>query len=148
METQELAKKYKWEKDAKVRERLLIINWHKQGKTTRQIAGLIGCSQTNVMFWINRYRKAGVEGLKNLPKSGKPKMITDDEEKSIKQKLEGNPCGWQTKSVIELIKNESGIEYTRRHVNRLLNKWGFARIRPRKKHIAADEKEQKAFKKS
>ena len=148
METQELAKIYKWERDAKIRERILIINWRKQGKTTRQIAELVGCSQTNVMFWINRYKKEGVVGLKNKPKSGKPKMITIDEEKKIKQKLEKNLCGWQTKSVIELIKNESGIEYTRRHVNRLMNKWGFARIRPRKKHIAADEKEQKAFKKS
>ena len=148
MVTQELELAYKIEKDAKVCERLLMIIWLKNGKTTYEVAELIGCYQSKVMYWKIRFEHEGVEGLQTRPKPGKPKEISEEDEIRIKHKLSENACGWNTKSVIELIKKESSIEYTRRHVNRLMNKWGFRRIRPRKKHIAADEKEQKAFKKS
>lgn len=148
MVTKKLQQIYKIEKDAKVCERLLMIIWLKEGKTTYKVAELIGCYQSKVMYWKKRFEREGVDGLKTRQKAGKPKEISEEDEIRIKHKLSENPYGWNTKSVIELIKEESSLEYTRRHVNRLINKWGFRRIRPRKKHIAADEKEQKAFKKS
>lgn len=148
MITQELGQIYKNEKDANVRERILMVIWLKENKTTYEVAELIGCYQSKVMYWKKRFEREGVDGLKTRQKPGKPKEISEEDEIRIKHKLSENTFGWNTKSVIELIKEESSIEYTRRHVNRLMNKWGFRRIRPRKKHIAADEKEQKAFKKS
>ena len=51
MVTKKLGKIYKTKKDANVRERLLMIIWLKEGKTTYEVAELIGCYQSKVMYW-------------------------------------------------------------------------------------------------
>lgn len=52
---------------------------------------------------------------------------------------------WKTLMIRERIKKETGILYTERHTTRLMHKWGFAKIIPRKKHFLSDKKEKEVF---
>jgi transposase len=146
MDVGELQGYYKNEKDADVCERLLMIIWLKKGKTTYEVADLLGCPQSKVMYWKNRFEKKGVSGLRTKPRPGKPPKLSIEQIKHIRQELE-SVDSWQTRWVSELIYRETGKTYAERHVVRLLHKWGFERITPRKIHRKASEKEREQFKK-
>ena len=145
METSSLQKVYREEKDPDVRERILIVIDLKMGKSSYEIGGRFGCPHSKVLYWKYRFEKYGIEGLRTRPKSGKPKKLSEKVENRIKKKLDENPHGWKTKSVMELLYKDSGVSYSERHVRRLMHKWGFERITPRPRHILVDEKEQMEF---
>jgi transposase len=65
-----------------------MIVWLKKGKTTYEIADLLDCPQSKVMYWKTRFEKEGLEGLKTRPRSGKPSQLPDAEENILRQKLE------------------------------------------------------------
>jgi len=138
---------YKKEKDPYIRERILIVIELRRGESTRSVARRFGFSQGKVIYWKHRFEKEGLEGLRTRPRSGKPRKLSDESIAEIKEKLESSPYGWETKSVREMIYKDYGVRYSCRHIIRLLHKWDFALIRPRKKHVAADEKEVETFKK-
>lgn len=144
MDASELQWQYKREKDPNVRERLLIIIWLKKGKTTYEVADLLDCPQSKVMYWKSRFEKEGLNGLRTKSRSGKPPKLSENKVRLIRQKLESVNC-WQTKWVKDLIYQETGVTYTHRHIVRLLHKWGFERIIPRKEHEKADKQEQEEF---
>ncbi len=137
---------YKTESDPDIHERILIVIELKRGESTRDIADRFGFSQGKVIYWSKRFRKEGLDGLMTRPRSGKPRKLSDKEIEKIKEKLENSPYGWTSKSVREMIYNDHGVMYGYRHIVRLLHKWDFRMIRPRKKNVAtASEAEIKAF---
>jgi transposase len=141
-----LWERYRKEKDCDVRERILMVIWSTEGCTSYEIGDRLNCPHSKILYWLNRYRAEGLDGLKTRPRSGKPSKLPDTEIKTIRQKL-GSTNLWQTRLVRELIYRETGITYTERHVIRLLHKWGFERITPRKKHEKASDEEKESFKK-
>lgn len=146
METSELQGRYRDEEDPDVRERLLMMVWLKNGKTTYDVADLLSCPQSKVAYWKGKFERAGLDGLRTKPKPGKPSALSKDQVKCIKNKLESQQY-WQTVWVSEMIYKETGQKYTKRHVTRLLHVWGFSKIVPRKEHRLADKKAQETFSK-
>jgi|SRR3989338_3464182 len=128
-----LRKAYKKESDAKIRERILMNIYILQGENIREIGERLNCTHPLVLFWKKRYVQEGLEGLKTKPRSGKPMLLSRRQETKIKNKIsEDNPANpWTTKRVCDLIKKESGIHYTQRHVQRMLHKWEFNLLVPR-----------------
>lgn len=124
---------YKKEKDGKVRERILMNIYILQEENIRNIGERLNCTHPLVLYWKKRYKKEGLEGLKTKAKSGKPTLISRRQEEKIKKKVaEDNPANpWTTKKVCDLIKKETGVQYTQRHVQRKLNKWNFNLLVPR-----------------
>lgn len=145
MELEELQAAYKRERDPYVRERILIVTWLRKGMTTYEAAELLACPQSKVVYWKGRFEREGLDGLKTKPRMGKPKKLSKDARRKIEGRLEENPYGWTVREVRELIREEGGVTYSKRHVIRLMHKWGFERIRPRERHISADEEEREAF---
>lgn len=142
----ELQNRYRNERDPDVRERLLMAIWLREGKTTYEIADLLGCPQSKVAYWKTRFEEEGLDGLKTKPRSGKPPKLSDAEESIIRQRLESKNS-LQTRWARDLIYQETGVTYSERHVVRLLHGWGFERITLRREHEKAGEKEREAFKK-
>jgi len=128
-----LKKAYKKEKDVKIALRILMIIHTKQGESSWKVGEKLQCDHKAVLTWINRYEKEGIEGLKTKPRSGKPALISRRQEDKIKKKIaEDNPANpWTTNKVCDLIKKETGIKYTQRHVQRILRKWDFSLLVPR-----------------
>lgn len=143
---QELWKMYREEKDSEVRERLLMVVWMKEGVSSYEVGRRLSCPHSKVLYWEKRFDEEDHTGLKTRPRSGKPPKVIEGDVKRIRRKLISADC-WQTKWVSDLIYRETGVVYSERHVVRLLHVWGFEKIRPRKEHMQADEKEQKEFSK-
>ena len=75
MGIEELKKQYGMEKDADIRERILMIIWLKSGKSTYEIGDLLFCPHSKVVYWKKRFESGGIDGLKTLGRSGRPGSI-------------------------------------------------------------------------
>ena len=135
---------HKKEDNPKIKERILMIINLKKGNSSYEIGRDFNCPHSKVLYWKYRFNKEGISGLKNKKISGRPSKISVKQEKKIKRII-SNKYGWKTMMIRERIKSETGIIYTERHTVRLMHKWGFARIIPRKRHFLSDKKEQKSF---
>ena len=53
------------------------------GKTAAEVAGALGVTTATVYKWRNRFRESGLEGLKDRPRPGQPKKITEETVKRV-----------------------------------------------------------------
>jgi transposase len=137
------------EKDVKVKERmLLVLNVVYHGRIAAQVAKDLHRSRSWACQWLKRYDRQGLDGLKDIPKSGRPTELPEEIEYEIKTILTDSNQGWTTKQVEELITKESGIRYHSNHIYRILRRWGLKQKVPRKVHVnTASAEEKDEFKK-
>jgi len=133
-----------------IRERKLVIQWDKKGKTQQDIAELLGCHQTSVSRLLRKYKRKGV--VANLPRSGRPTKLTTKNLVLLKNKIlrkikaaNKNYCCVSTKQVAEIISQEIGETYSIRHVERIMHKLGFSLITPRPQHLRHDQEKVDKF---
>jgi transposase len=132
------------EKDVKVKERmLLVLNVVYHGRMAAHVAREIHRSRSWACQWLKRYDRQGLDGLKDIPKSGRPTELPEEIEYEIKTILTDSNQGWTTKQVEELITKESGIRYHSNHIYRILRRWGLKQKVPRKVHINTASAEEK-----
>src|SRR3989338_8150947 len=147
-----LKKSYKKEKDAKVKERMLMIVYVSQKDTLRDVAEKLHCDHKLVLYWKKRYLSEGLEGLKTRPKSGKPRKISRRQESNLKKIFsnENSNKPWTTKRALNLISEKTEINYSQRQVTRILNRWNFGLTsgRPIYWHRAPEEEIKKFGKKN
>lgn len=138
---------YKQERDAKVRERILMNIYTFEGDSSRKAAHKLQCDQKLILYWTKRYKREGLEGLKTRPRSGKPRAISRRQEANLKRKIgKHNPMKpLTTKYVRELIKEETGISYTSRQVIRILYRWNFHLSSTRPEYWQKASKEEVAL---
>ena len=147
MSIEELKKQYGMENNADIRERILMIVWLKSGKSTYEVGDLLFCPHSKVVYWKKRFESGGIDGLKTLKRSGRPGSIDIKVEEEIRTELSGRDH-WKTTEISKVIEEKSGVRYTRRHIRRMAQKWGYALIRQRKKHKnSASDEEVEQFKK-
>jgi putative transposase len=135
---------YKKESNADVKERmLLVLNVVYDKHIPAQVARNLHRSRTWASDWLKRYRKEGIEGLKDRTKSGRPTEIPEEIAYKIKSQLSSSKQGWTTKQVYDIIIRESGVKYHQIYIYTLLRKWGFKQKVPRKVHVNTASKEEK-----
>ena len=141
---------YRTEKNVDVRERLLLVRrvLVDNEQTARVAEKEFRRSRWWAYKWMKRYAESGLEGLKNLPRTGRPPQVSGQEFAEIKRELSENLAGWKAKEVMNIIYDKTGIRYHEVHIYRLLHKWGFSPKVPRKRFVnTASSKEKKQFKK-
>lgn len=117
---------YKRELNAKVKERLLlVIRVIVDGELPAHVVKEIHRSKPWGSYWLERYSKEGIKGLRDKPKSGRKPQISLSLSTKIRKTLRESRHGWTTRQANDLIVNESGIHYHYPHVYRLLHRWGF-----------------------
>jgi len=133
------------ERDVKVKERmLLVLNVKYHGKIAAQVAEReIHRSRSWACRWLKRYDKEGIEGLKDIPKSGRRPELPKETEYEIREILREDNTGWTTKQIEEVITRESGIKYHPNHIYRIVKKLGLKQKVPRKVHVNTASKEEK-----
>jgi len=137
---------YKAEENAKVRERILMNIRLMEGKSTYEVGDELRCVPSKVQYWKKRFRKEGVEGLRDRSRSGRPRLLSRRKEQMIQRIVERprvskeDVSSWTTTHVKELIRRKAGVTYTIRHVIRLMHRWGFEKIKPRPEHCRAASK--------
>jgi transposase len=61
--------------DAVVASRARMVLWRDEGYSADQVARLAGVSRPTVNTWVRRYAQAGLAGLADRPKPGKPAQV-------------------------------------------------------------------------
>ena len=98
--------------------------------------------------WLRRFAESGLEGLKDLPRTGRPPEVSEEKFAEIKRELSENLAGWRAKEIMNIIYEKTGVRYHEVHIYRLLHKWKFSPKVPRKRFVnTASNEEKKQFKK-
>jgi hypothetical protein len=66
--------------------------------------------------WLKRFDKLGLEGLKDLPRSGRPQEVSEKIFSEIRSELSENSSGWKAKEIMNIIYQRTGIRYHEVHV--------------------------------
>ena len=141
---------YRTEKNVDVRERLLLVRRDQwiMNKAARVAEKEFYRSRWWAYKWLKRFAESGLEGLKNLPKAGRPPEVSEERFAEIKRELSENLVGWMVKEIMNIIYEKTGVRYHEVHIYRLLHKWKFSPKVPRKRFVnAASNEERKQFKK-
>jgi len=124
-----LEKLVKKEKSPKLRDRLRGILLLKKNYTHNEVAEILGVTKRTVFNWKKRYNQSGYDGLKTNPIPGRNTILNEDDMEKLKELLQRRDY-WTAKEVRELIKNEFDIEFTPRHIPRILRKLGMNYSKP------------------
>ena len=117
--------KLKEERDPKVRARLRMILFLKEGYKPKEVATIMRTTERTVSIWKKRYREEGREGLRTREKPGRKRRLSDEDIELLKRLLKQKDY-WTTREVRALIKSEFGVEFTVRHVTRILREMGMS----------------------
>ncbi len=141
---------YRAEKNVDVRERLLLVRrvLEDNEQAARVAEKEFHRSRWWAYKWLKRFAESGVEGLKDLPRTGRPPEVSEERFAEIRRELSENPSGWRAKEIMNIIYERTGVRYHEVHIYRLLHKWRFTPKVPRKRFVnAASNEEKKQFKK-
>lgn len=134
----EIVEAIKHDKRAEVRHRAMGLRLLHEGKSPKEVASLTGVSQPTVYDWHHRWQRAGVEGLANRPKSGRPAKATDSYVKQLEEAVEQDPQElgyafsiWTAERLRLHLKTKTGIELKPTQFKALLKENDFVYRRPK-----------------
>jgi len=133
----------------RVAKRIHAITLNHDGLSSGEIADFLDAPRSKVSQWLSDYERFGYEALLEGQRSGRPGQLTQFQQQQLEDIIDSGPTSWGFLSgvwsapmVARVISEEFGIDYTARHVRRLLHDWGFSVQRPRRKLKRADPLEQ------
>src|SRR5262245_10932745 len=83
----ELINCYSSSKEALVRTRSQAVRLYGQGYEVQEIMRISGCSRTSLMEWIEKYQKAGVEGLQDHRLGGNSAKLSPEQQRELAERL-------------------------------------------------------------
>jgi transposase len=121
-------------------QRTLCVKLKDEEFTQTQIANILGKTQGWVSQVLTKFKQLGEEGLKEKKAKGSTSKITVFQKDklrillndgALKYGFEGDI--WTRKRIKLVIEEQFGIQYSERHVDRILRKMGYSIQRPQKK---------------
>src|SRR5437773_10947533 len=123
----------------RVAKRLQAVVLNSEGRTSGELAHLLGSPRSRVSEWLARYQAFGVEGLLEGHRSGRPLELTSAQRKQLDDILESGPVaygldtGVRTSPMIAwVIEEEFDIHYHPGHVRKVLHRMAYSMRRPRR----------------
>ena len=145
----EITKAIKRDQRAEVRQRAMGLRLLHEGKAPKAVAEFLSVSQPTVYDWHHRWQKAGVEGLANRPKPGRPRKATDNYVKQLEEAVEQDPQAlgyafsiWTVERLRLHLKAKTGIELKPTQFQAVLKENDFVYRRP--KHDLGNLQDEKA----
>ncbi len=123
-----------------------------QGRSAKEIAQALSCSQRAAQNWVTRYNRLGPDALQERPRSGRPLRFTGPEVARFVQRIEASPTPEEGRSTFyghdyqRILRDEFGVTLSLQAVYDLLHRLGFSSLMPRPQHKDADEELQAIFK--
>ena len=135
MKREELLQLYREEKDPNVKDRLMLnIKVRFEDVSITKAARSLGKVTSWGSKWFSRFAKADVEGLRNLPRSGRPPRITREEAEKIRKEMDSKQC-WTAAKTRELVSGETGVRYSLSSIYKMLKRWEYSLKVPVKRHV-------------
>lgn len=145
-------KKFKQEKDSRVKLRIQMIMYLREGYTQREVSQMLKVSVGLVPYWKARFEKEGINGLRDKEGRGIKPQITGEQLSMLRSAIEepillsnGYTRGWLSKDVRIFLHKFFGLSYTRQHICRILNLIGCSLLVPRPKHKKRNKENVKKF---
>ncbi|MCP4649781.1 MAG: hypothetical protein GY853_06835 [PVC group bacterium] len=135
------------EKDGhyRVAKRIHAVLLNCDGKTSGDIANILMAPRSKVSLWLSNYAKYGYEGLLEGYRSGRSCNLRDKQRMELADIVDSGPVAygfssgiWTAVMIGNVIQNEFGIEYSARHVRRILHDLDFSVQRPKRVLANAD----------
>ena len=111
-----------------------------QGLAMRRIAAIYRVSRYAVAEWLERWPSAGLVGLYDRPRSGRPPSLTPDEQHKVDQYLQEHPK--DLKQVVHLLEQETHKRVSTKTIKRLIKKNRYVWKRLRKTPAKSPEPAQ------
>ena len=124
----------------RVSERLHMVLLADRGFSVAQIAAIYECGEATVRQWLSRFEASGLAGLRDLPRSGRPRTADVAAREQIRRAVERSPVaagyGFGSWSVVTLcghLAERLGLALSGATVRRALHGLGYRWRRP--KHV-------------
>jgi len=140
--------------DADERDRARMVVHAKEGETGVAIAQRLGYTDRAVRKWVLRYNQGGLDGLKDLPRSGQPRHLDAAREEDVRTRLNAGAqpqdgvCTLRGEDVRRILAEEFGARYSLSGTYAVLHRLGYSSLAPRPRHPKADAAAQEEFEKN
>ena len=101
--------------DSSVSARAQIVLWRADGFSVGDLVKMSGASKPTVYKWLDRYERFGVDGLTDLPRSGRPPEVSDSVRSRIVALTRCTPPAetglshWSSREMAKYLKRTEGI---------------------------------------
>ena len=116
------------ERSTKMLKRLLFVKYRYDGDSVEEASKRIGITKMIGYVWQRRWNNEGYKGL--IPRYARkgPSKMSEEQRNLLKEKLKDGQ--YTTAQVMDIIRNELGIEYTMKQVWVILKKMGMRHAKP------------------
>ena len=143
------------EDDGRVACRLLALANALDGRSRAAAARQAGMDRQTLRDWVLRFNQAGVEGLRDRPRGGRPSFLREGQLATLRAWILRGPdperdgvSSWTAKDMCHLVEDRFGVAYSENGMLRLLHDLGLSWQKTRPVHPQAEPKAQQAFKKT
>jgi transposase len=143
-EREQIARRYKQEKNPRFRERLQCLLFKDRGMTNGEVADLLEIVRETVADWLNLYAEGGIEALCRLETGGSDSFLSAEQLALLRDELDKHVfqtakqvCGW--------VAEQFGVTYSERGMRDLLRRLGYTRQKAHLVPAQADPEAQAAF---
>jgi len=150
----ELKKLARRKKEPSIAARIRAVYLALEGRDAVQIAAVLGYSRRAVQNWVRSYNRHGLDGLKDQTGRGTKARLNADQIQWLRQRIDQGPtqddgvCVFHAADIGHIIKQQFGISYSVRQIQRLLRKLGYRYLSGRPEHPKGDAQARSAFKKT
>jgi transposase len=141
------------EKDASVRQRATALRMLHLGHPASQVAETMTVKLPTLYSWYHRWQANGIEGLRNRPKSGRPRNTNEAYEKRLGELVETDPetlgYGFVTWTIDRLrhhMQKETGMRLSASRFRMLMKRLGYVYRQP--KHDLSALQDAEAYERS
>jgi transposase len=145
----EIVQAIKHDTRPEVRQRAMGLRLLHEGKSPKEVAEFLGVSQPTVYDWHHRWQAAGIAGLANRPKSGRPVKATGSYVAELEKAVGQDPQElgyafsiWTSERLRLHLKTQTGIELKPTQFKAVLKENDFVYRRP--KHDLTNLQDEKA----
>ena len=134
-------------------QRVLAAIATKQGDSTSRLADRHNVSQQTIRNWLNRFETRPLEDAPfDVPRAGRPRKLTEEEHDRLMAELQESPevvgfdrQAWFPRLVYHHLQSEYGVEYSLRHIRRLMREAGLTWRTARPEHYEGDPDQAAEF---
>ena len=115
--------------NALILDRLIFIGKMFELDDVQLASRSVGIAPSTGYEWLKRWNKEGLNGLIPRYDGGKPAKLSEEDYKELDEILEKIP-NLTTDIVSDLLKSRFGIEFSDRHISRILKKLNYTYTKP------------------
>lgn len=137
-------------------QRVLAAIATKQSDSTSRLADRHNVSQQTIRNWLSRFEDRPLEDAPfDDPRAGRPRKLTEEEHERLVAELQQSPeaagldgQAWFPRLVYHHLQSEYGVEYSLRHIRRLMREAGLTWRTARLPHYEGDPEQATEFQKT